>query len=372
MQSQDILVGVKSSQLEVGEPVPFAVYNKSGRLLYAKDRVLANESQRMHLLRDGLFLIEFPGHEHSVQDLVSRFKMQLSRAFDQLENQKHEAFIRTTLHLALSIQQHCADRLDALLGAVHCDHDSEYWLIHPIHCAVMCEIVSKHIAMPPLDRLSLLCAALTQNISFYGTQKTLNDKEAPLDEADEEEIRTHPLRSYQLLIEAGVNDNFWLDAVRNHHERIDGSGYPFQLKEFLVSTPSKIIAIADIYAAATRSRAYREELLSRDAMQQIFNERGKSVCEHLTKTFVSQISIYPPGTYVKLANKEIGIVKSRGEEISKPQVGVILNPKGALYEKIRIRNSNEPEYAIVQVLPFNQYKQLAPWLEKLWPRFNID
>jgi HD-GYP domain-containing protein (c-di-GMP phosphodiesterase class II) len=374
MQATDILVGIKASQLEIGTTVPYAVYNKSGRLLFAKDRTVANESQKLHLIRDGLFLIEFPGSEQTIQSLVSQLTINLSDAFEKLENQAHEAFVRSICLIALHIQHHCAQRQDALLGAVHSDHDSEYWLIHPIHCAVICEIVAKSISMPQLDRLSLLKAALTQNISFYKEQQALHAKDPDSELSDQEEtlIRTHPMRSYEMLIQAGINDNFWLDAVRNHHERIDGSGYPFRLKEFLVSTPSKIIAIADIYAAATRSRTYREELLSKDAMQEIFNERGKSVCEHLTKSFVSQISIYPPGTYVKLANKEIGIVKTRTNEISKPLVSIIIDEKNMPYDTIQERDSSEPEFTIVQVLPFDQFKQLEPWLVKLWPKFNPD
>ncbi len=371
MKSKDILVGVKASQLSIGSQVPYPVYNKSGRLLFAKNKTLVNDSQRLHLLRDGLFLIEFPDSEDSVQSLVSHLKIHLSNAFELLETQSHEPFIRCIYQLALDIQHHCAQTPDAVLGAAHSDYDSEYWLIHPIHCAVMCEIVASSISMPVPDKLSLLCAALTQNISFYQEQQSLHTKDAGLSDEEEERVRTHPMRSYQMLIEAGVNDNFWLDAVRNHHERIDGSGYPFHLKEFLVSTPSKIIAIADIYAAATRSRAYREELLSRDAMQEIFNERGKSVCEHLTKSFVAQISIYPPGTYVKLVNKEIGIVKVRGEEISKPEVGIIIDAKGAFYDKFQLRLTSEPEYAIAQVLPFSQFTQLEPWLPLLWPTIEI-
>ena len=370
MQPKDILVGVKASQLALGKPVPYPVYNKTGRLLFAKHKVLATQSQREHLVRDGLFLIEFPSNGQSVQDLITELKLNLAKAFKHMDKQRHEPFVRQVMQLALDIQHHCDKQQDALLGAVHADHGAIYWQIHPIHCAVMCEIVAKHISMPQLERVSLLCAALTQNIGFYKVQEELHNKTEALSEDEAQMIRQHPMRSYQMLVEAGVNDNFWLDAVRNHHERIDGSGYPFGLKEFLVSTPSKIIAIADIYAAATRSRNYSDATLSRDAMQEIFNERGKSVCEHLTKSFVSQVSIYPPGTYVQLSNKEIGIVQARTEEMSKPKVGVVIDSQGNLLKDIVIRHSSESKYTIVQVLPFSQYKKLDSYLPQLWPKFT--
>ena len=371
MQSKDILVGVKASQLKIGSAVPYPVYNKSGRLLLAAGKTLNSESQKDNLLRHGLFLIEFPDNLQTVQSLLDRMKLEYSQALSNLEAGADQSFVRRIMTMALDIQHYCLTSADALLGAAHSDHDSEYYLIHPIHCAVMCEIVASHIFMPQLDRVSLLCAALTQNISFYKQQELLRQKDAELTDEEAELIKTHPMRSYQMLVEAGVNDNFWLDSVRNHHERIDGSGYPFGLKEFLVSSPSKIIAIADIYAAATRSRTYREKLLSKDAMQQIFNERGKSVCEHLTKAFVSQIGTYPPGTFVRLANQEIGIVKSRTAEFSKPLVGVMMDGKNQPYEHIKVRDSSKSEFGITQVLPFSQFTSLEPWLEKLWPKVDI-
>lgn len=372
MSLKDKFIEVEACQLQVGEVVPLDIYSKSGNLLFAKGQVIVLDSQLQHILQDGLFCISVSNAHCSIVDVVFSLKSDLAKAYEQIEAGKHEAFVLTITQLATKIQMYCLERENAILGAVNADHSGTYSLIHPIHCAVLCEIAAQHIYMPQLDRLSLICAALTQNISFHQTQELLLQKDTELSEEEVEIIRTHPLRSYQMLVEAGVTDNFWLEAVRNHHERIDGSGYPFRLKEYRVSTSSKIIAIADIYAAATRSRAYRDEILSKCVMQEIFNERGKKVSEHLTRVFVSFIGIYPPGTYVRLRNREIGIVHSMGEKLDDLSVGVVTDKFGNFREKILTRKTLDPQYSITKVLPFGEYKQLEVYVRLLWDQIKLD
>lgn len=372
MALKNKFIGVKSCQLAVGSSVPFDVYSQSGNLLFTQGHEIVLGSQIEHMLQDGLFCVPVSNTHCSIVDIVFNFKRQLAEAYEQIKTGKHELFILTIYQLATQIQRQCIQRENAILGAVNADHAGTYSLIHPIHCAVLCEIAAQHIFMPQLERLSLICAALTQNISFHEAQEILLQKDIELSDEEKEVIRTHPLRSYQMLIECGVTDHFWLEAVRNHHERIDGSGYPYHLKEYRVSTSSKIIAIADIYAAATRSRAYRDEILSKQVMQEIFNERGKKVSEHLTRVFVSFIGIYPPGTYVKLKNHEMGIVHSMGDKMNELSVGVITDKYGNFRDDILIRKTQNAQYAVVEVLPFCKHTEFETYVRDLWPPVEIQ
>lgn len=85
-------------------------------------------------------------------------------------------------------------------------------------------------------------------------------------------INTHPLESYKMI--TGVYGEAVSQMVLQHHERIDGSGYPYGLKDQKINFGAKVIAVADVYDALTAPRPYRPALKPKEAVEIILKETG--------------------------------------------------------------------------------------------------
>ncbi len=373
----DSYVVIKPTQIGIDKPVPFDVYHKvTNKLQLRKGKKVISDNQYELLIESGKFRIPI-GTDNSICDLTQKLKSELALAFDLLENQHNDEFIQLIGLLALQIQMHCRLRPDALLAALHTDHKSVYSLVQPLHCGAMCEVVAKAMGMSVLARQSLICAALTQNIGYYNEQQRINDEPGALNETDRQLIIKHPSVGYGLLVNAGVDNEMWLDAVLHHHEQLNGDGYPHQLKGVFFPIHREILALADAFCASTRAMAYSAEIVSKDAMRELLssalqNLPDQSACTATTKIFIKTIGANPSGTYVQLANNEVGIVFKQEVNASSPLVAVVREAGGMSCKEPIIRDTAVDGLAISSALLFGDYPQFDKWIDKLWPRFVID
>ncbi len=97
----------------------------------------------------------------------------------------------------------------------------------------------------------------------------------------------HPVRSAQYVNEIKYIDVG--DIVLQHHERIDGSGYPYGLKGDEICIEAKIIAVADTYDAMTSDRPYRKALLPKEALEEISRLSGKAYDQDVVKALVKAL-----------------------------------------------------------------------------------
>jgi len=88
-------------------------------------------------------------------------------------------------------------------------------------------------------------------------------------------MRTHPAAGFELLRDGGECDPVTLDAVRHHHEMLDGSGYPDGLRGPEIGDLVRLLTICDIYAALTERRAYKPPLPAEDALAILAGMGGK-------------------------------------------------------------------------------------------------
>jgi len=121
------------------------------------------------------------------------------------------------------------------------------------------------------------------------------------------------------------------EAIHQHHERMDGGGYPSGFKGNEINEYSKIIAVVDTYEAMTHHRPYREAMIPHNAIKEIIFSLKRSFDSKAIKALFNRVSIYPVGSFVKLNNGEIAKVISvttNSFSILRPIVLVILDNQG--------------------------------------------
>lgn len=352
---------IRKEEIRIGQPLPWPVYDSNGLLLLSKGFIISSERQLDSLVERGLYSNKIsPPPKPQTQEekkplspfkVFDQFQLRLKRICEDLKTGHLSDVPERILRFGADLQQLCRYDADAVLGAVHLIHDGQYTIVHSLHAAILCELFLRALGISAEDRLPILAAALTHDIGMMDVHDLLHKQQAPLSDKQWMEVRRHPKYSVAILEKAGVIDGIWLETVLHHHERLDGTGYPFGLKDDDIFFPARVLAIVDIYGAMIKRRAYRECLQAKDALREIFLKLAGEVDEQLAKIFVKELGVFPPGVFVRLKNSEIAVVTHRSGVATSPIAQAIIGPRGAPLTKPVKRDTRNTEFAIHELVP---------------------
>lgn len=370
------LVKLMPQDLQVGQPVAWAVCDAGGQQLLEKGGMVESEDYKRLLEQVGYFARELDGPVRQpvvFKNKVNPFAefddlcMQLESIFRMLDTSKNfppGSIKKKLLDIVTNIQGLVHYDADALMGAVHLSDQFEYHVHHPMQIAILTELILQRLKVPQDIRLSVLGAALTANLAMNPYQKTLNQQRTPLNEQQRKLVNQHPLLSARQLREAGVDDELWIELVEQHHEKLDGTGYPNGLKGDEIRREALVLALADVYSAMVTPRVYRGPIKLTESLKDLFTQRGSKFDDKLTRLFINELGLYPPGIYVRLNNGELAVVVGRTTDFKAPVVACIKKPDGNMYPSPRKRSSAEEGYGVRYVCDPSERVRVDP--SQLW------
>ena len=144
---------------------------------------------------------------------------------------------------------------------------------HNLRVARLCVSIGRQMSMSASELRLLARAGLMHDIGKLGIPAAVLEKHSSLDESEWILMRTHPEMGLHLLDHAGQSSREVL-AVLYHHERLDGSGYPYGLKAEAIPIEARIVAVADTYDALTSDRPYRKACSDGAARRVLVEEAG--------------------------------------------------------------------------------------------------
>ena len=154
---------------------------------------------------------------------------------------------------------------------------------------------------------------LLLDIGMTRIDNALLEKAGVLSEAERAEIRRHVDYGLEMLANADDLDPEVQEAIAQHHERMDGSGYPLGLKGIDTSFVSRMAAIADTFAALTSARPYAAPRSPFESMKVLSEGAGKLFHESLVEQFVQAIGLFPVGSLIELSSGEVAAVVSHNK-----------------------------------------------------------
>ena len=199
---------------------------------------------------------------------------------------------------------------DALTSLTRLKQFDEYTFFHSVNTSILALSVGRHLGYGRAPLLQLGTGMLLHDIGKTQIPIEILNKPGRY-EADEFEImKQHVLRGAEILSHTtGLTDMF-LQPTLEHHERVDGTGYPHQRPRTDLSQFGLIAAIVDIYDAVTSDRCYHKGKTPHDTLQTLYQlgTRGH-VDGELVQQFVQVVGVYPVGSCVSLNTGERAIVK---------------------------------------------------------------
>jgi len=226
---------------------------------------------------------------------------------------------------------------EAVAALLRLKESGDYRYHHGVSMAIWAAILGRHIGLhrDELEKLAIGCAMCDVGMTQLPTE--LLGQAENLSEEQRKVIQAHPIIGAEMVSESKDVDFEVLAIIENHHERMDGSGYPRGMEGASIPILARIAGLVDTYDAMITQRPYAVARTSHEAAQELIDCKGSLFQDALVEQFVQAIGLFPTGTVVELNTGEVGIVvkQSRTRRL-KPEVVIILDEDKQKQEPLSI------------------------------------
>lgn len=250
---------------------------------------------------------------NTLNDLQKGQTLKLNKLADNVENIISDIMNNSDLQLSLS-------DLSAM---------DEYTFSHSVSTTVYALLIGYGLKYTRKMMSSLAMGTLLHDIGKIVLDPAIVYKENILTDEEFEYVKRHAKCGYELLKDASNIPAMAKEITLNHHEKLDGSGYPRGLKGSDLNDFARISAIADVYDALTSDRCYRKKWPTYKAVDFLIENSGTKFDPDLVRIFIQRIAVYPNGSMVRLSDGTIALVKGQNKYTPlRPVVRVIADEKG--------------------------------------------
>lgn len=226
-----------------------------------------------------------------------------------------------------------------------------YIFAHSVNVAMLSILTGTFLGYNHKQLEILGLGALMHDLGKTKISKEILFKPGPLTTQEFEEVKIHTKIGYDILKEKTDLPPLVADIAYQHHEKMDGSGYPQGIKGHKMHEFSHIVAITNVFDALLSDRPYRKGLLPHEAAEIIANSNGQ-FDPHIVRVFLQNVAIYPMGTLVELNTGEVGVVidVNKGQQ-TRPIIRLLGNQSGQKMNDFKeVDLSKERHKFIVKVL----------------------
>lgn len=252
---------------------------------------------------------------------------------------------------------------DALMWIARLRDEDINTYSHGVKVALYMIALGRHIGFPKEDLNKLGMIGMLADVGKTRVPRALLAKPGMLTPEEYAVVKDHVELGLEALGKSMVLPPEVEQGIAQHHERLDGSGYPRGLAGEDISIYGRIAAIADTFAALITPRAYANASAPQEALMSLFEWSGQSFHAPLVEQFVEAIGIFPVGSFVELSTGEAAIIVAHNRTRRlEPKVLVLTWPdKQPLPEPItrdlgeRGRGGDGKVIRIVRGLPSGAY-----------------
>jgi HD-GYP domain-containing protein (c-di-GMP phosphodiesterase class II) len=256
------------------------------------------------------------------------------------------------------------DNPDALIWVARLREESLTTYNHGVKVALYLIALGRHLGFPKRELSNLGTIGMLADLGKTQLPKALLEKPGMLTSTEFDLIKEHVRITIKILkksmkaIPAAVEQ-----GIAQHHERLDGSGYPRGLKGDEIGIYGRMTAIADCFAALITPRSYANPSAPQEALMNLYEWAGKSFHEPLVEQFVQAVGVFPIGSLIELSSGEVAVVVSHNRvKRLEPKVLVLTThektPLSQPLERdlfVEKKSARKKELKILRGLPAGSY-----------------
>jgi len=332
--------------VQQGDVLGKAVYDDKCQLLLAKN-VMLTDNYIERLQRANIYCVYIEdelseGIETEIvipDDLKLKSINAVQKVFNENKNKKN-------IKLSESKIEEITDIIKEMLDVIFLNQDTLYVMTelmgtdmytynHSTEVAILSMLVAKSLGLNGAFIQKIGVGAMLHDIGKMKIPNNLLNKSEELTGEELILMQEHSKYGYDLLKDSDVISPISRQIILLHHEKLNGNGYPFGLNQDEIPVHVRVVTMCDIFNALTSNRAYRKKINIDQALENIraesIYELDREIYYHLLKV----ISVYAPGTIVKLSNGENGIVIRENKDAQTRPIIQLIN-KGKRGEIINL------------------------------------
>ena len=201
-----------------------------------------------------------------------------------------------------------ADDPNALFWALAANRRMYHLSRRSIGCAVWALALGGYLNFDRVALHELMLGAVLLDLGKINVPVVILAKTGRLNAAEQNFARRHVAEGIRMLESVDGLPEATIEMIRSHHERVDGSGYPYGLKGDEISLYAQIAGIVDSFDALSLSRYYADGLSGHAAVSMLRKQSGEKFESILVDQFVSAIGEFPTGTWVEFPDGRMGVV----------------------------------------------------------------
>lgn len=217
---------------------------------------------------------------------------------------------------------------------------SDYYVFsHSLNVCIYTTLLGLNYGYNRDELKTLSLGALLHDIGKTQIDNNVLNKPERLSREEFDHMKSHTELGYHILRGYVNIPLLAANCAYQHHERLNGSGYPRGIRSTDIHDYAKWVAIADSYDAMTSNRVYRSAMLPHEALEILYTGSGTLYEQHMLTVFRDKIAVYPLGMTVELTSGEIGVISRVNADCpQRPVVRLLKDPNGQDYTDLRELN----------------------------------
>jgi HD-GYP domain-containing protein (c-di-GMP phosphodiesterase class II) len=269
----------------------------------------------------------------SVEDEVPRAQAAVERGANLLEKLVNDVRLGQSFEIE-RVEEIVGDMVESVVR----NPDAAMWIArlreediatygHGLQVSVYLTAFGRHLGFPKPQLAQLAQIGLLLDIGKIKLPRYLLEKQGRYTAEEYEEAKRHVEHGIEILRNTRNIDPEVMEGVEQHHERMNGSGYPRGFEGNEIGIYGRMAGIVDTFAALTNHRPYAAASSSYEALRSISGWAGDFFHEPLVQQFVSSIGVFPVGSLIELSTGEVAIVVAHNKvRRLKPRVLVVTGP----------------------------------------------
>lgn len=228
----------------------------------------------------------------------------------------------------------------------------DYTFVHSVNVAVLSLLVGKAMGLQERDLFDLGVGALLHDVGKADVPLEILNKPGRLTDEEMAVMQTHSEQGWNRLKDSDPISFVSAHVAFDHHERLDGQGYPRRLKGDEILFPVRIAATTDVYDALLADRVYRPAYTPREIFVHLEEETEGQFDRAVVRAMRRSLALFPNGTVIRLSNGEVGIVLAQDPEApDRPVIGLVQEAGGKPIQPSKhVRLASIPDVEIVEEL----------------------
>lgn len=281
----------------------FELFNLKAVLVYNDTNEESSTEENIEVQANSVSLPKYTSFEKCYNDAI----VQLKKEFLNWESGGKIDITKVRGMIIPLVEKVLEDR-SYIFDLNNYSNPKDYLYHHCVATGLIASVMAKKLGFERGITNQIAIAGMLADSGMARISARIRDKKSALTKEEFDEVKKHPTYSYMLVKNVSAIKEVMKEAIYQHHERLDGSGYPKGERIGSISNFAQIIAVADVFHAMTSERLYRTKQSPFKVIEMIKEEEFGKFDIKVVQALMDIVVDLPIGTKIEISNFELGEV----------------------------------------------------------------